>query len=132
MVKQRTRNLIQQDAWGWKEDDLPAEDIPEDTAWDDPWVNPPEAETLPEPFTSTCVPSHRRMFLLKMPHVWRKLASKNKKHLNGHSSTSSTPAASPVPPLEPRVLVTPPSQEQPEHNPPRNQAVSTQVNALPM
>ncbi len=105
------------DAWGWKEDDLPAEDIPEDTAWDDPWVNPPEAETLPEPSPPLASPA-TGVVSPKAATRLEKLASKNKKHLNGHSSTSSTPAASPVPPLEPRVLVTPPSQEQPEHNPP--------------
>lgn len=106
------------DAWGWKEDvDLPAEDIPEDTAWDDPWVNPPEAETIREsspPLVSlaTSVVSPKAATRLE------KLASKNKKHPNGHSSTSSTPASSPVPPLEPCVLVTPSSPGQSEHNPP--------------
>ncbi|KJA28051.1 hypothetical protein HYPSUDRAFT_178205 [Hypholoma sublateritium FD-334 SS-4] len=106
------------DAWGWKEDgDLPAEEIPEDNVWDDPWANFPEVETIPErspPLVSlaTSVVSPKAATRLE------KLASKNKKHLNGHSSTSSTPASSPVPPLEPRVLVTPSSPERSDHNPP--------------
>ncbi|KAF8967606.1 hypothetical protein BDZ97DRAFT_1903209 [Flammula alnicola] len=95
-------------AWGWNEEDnLPTEEIPEDNAWDDPWSDPPETNTIPEPAPP---PPATRL---------EKLASKNKKHINGSSSLSTTAIVSPLPTEhEPRVTFTPPSPRQlPEREP---------------
>lgn len=106
------------DAWGWKEDeDLASEDLPDSTSWDDPWADPPENYAIPEPSPPIKSPA-TSIVSPKAATRLEKLASKNKKHLNGNASTSRTPGASPVPPLEPRVPITPSSPKEPEHNPP--------------
>ncbi|KAF8202281.1 hypothetical protein BJ912DRAFT_944331 [Pholiota molesta] len=107
------------DAWGWnEEEDLPANDIPETSAWDDPWSDPPDTEPIPEPEPTPHSPPANIMSPKAATRL-EKLASKNKRHANGNSSVSNSPAPSPLPPpLEPHVTFTPASPHQPEHNPP--------------
>ncbi|TFK39823.1 hypothetical protein BDQ12DRAFT_681284 [Crucibulum laeve] len=84
------------DAWGWNDDtDLPPEEeLPEESAWDDPWAEPTSSNPEPDyPIApSPLITSPKAATRLE------KLASKNKKHLNG-SSTSSLPP-SPLPPSQ--------------------------------
>ena len=91
------------DAWGWNdEDELPTEEIPEDNPWeDDPWSDPPETNAIPEspPLPVVSAKAATRL---------EKLASKNKKHVNGQSP--------PVPASAQTVIFTPPSPK-PEVDP---------------
>ncbi|KAF9477590.1 hypothetical protein BDN70DRAFT_880982 [Pholiota conissans] len=108
------------DAWGWnEEDDLPAEDIPEASAWDDPWADPPESDTIPGSDFEPTLPSPPINFTSPRAATrLEKLASKHKKHVNGNS-LSNSPAPSPLPPpLQPQVTFVPSSPDRPEHNPP--------------
>lgn len=110
------------DAWGWnEEEDLPGDDIPESSAWDDPWSDPPDTEPIPKPEPEP-TPQSPSVNIMSPKAATRleKLASK-KKHVNGNSSVSNSPAPSPLPaPLEPHVTFTPASPDQPEHNPPKS------------
>ncbi|KAJ3511113.1 hypothetical protein NLJ89_g4287 [Agrocybe chaxingu] len=98
------------DAWGWNDDaDLPAEDNPEDNPWDDPWSDPPGTsatlEPPPPPPPANIVVSPKAATRLE------KLATKQKKQLNGQSSTTSTPLSSPpIPePTMTKITFSPPS-----------------------
>ncbi|PPQ67869.1 hypothetical protein CVT25_010308 [Psilocybe cyanescens] len=93
------------DAWGWNEDDdLPTDEVPEDNPWDDPWEDSapedPVPEPQPQPLTSPAP--------VRAATKLEKLASKNKKHLNGNShSPLSSP---PIPDTPPQTITfTPPS-----------------------
>lgn len=91
------------DAWGWNDEDEPlAEEIPEDSPWDDdPWSDPPETNSIPE---SSPLP----VVSAKAATRLEKLASKNKKHVIGHSAKTS-PLSSP--PVLASTVFTPPSPE---------------------
>ncbi|PPQ69821.1 hypothetical protein CVT26_014198 [Gymnopilus dilepis] len=90
------------DAWDWNEgDDLPSEDIPEDNVWDDPWGDPASTEVAPEPPKPVAQP--------KAATRLEKLASKNKKQMNG--SSASSPTSSPEPSKPDTIITTPPSPQ---------------------
>ncbi|KIM44702.1 hypothetical protein M413DRAFT_25141 [Hebeloma cylindrosporum] len=92
------------DAWGWNdEDELPAEEIPEDNPWDDdPWSDPPETNSVLESPPLPVVPAKAATRL-------ERLASKNKKHVNGHSAQISSLPSSPAPASGQTIIFTPPS-----------------------
>ena len=106
------------DAWGWNEEEdvtveLPqteethVEVVPEDDVWDDPWSDSSEVDSQPEPEPPTISPSFTSP---KTATRLEKSASKNKKHLNGNSSSTNSPLSSPHNHEIPqRVMVPPPS-----------------------
>ncbi|KAF8159474.1 hypothetical protein B0H34DRAFT_654458 [Crassisporium funariophilum] len=99
------------DAWGWNEkEDIPVDDIPEeDNAWDDPWSDSGETNVQPEP------PSPVRPTSVTSPKAatrLEKLASKNKKHLNGSPIIEdSHPSSPPVNGHSQHITISPPSPE---------------------
>ena len=115
-------NVDVNDAWGWNEDaeEALSEEIPEDNAWDDPWNDPPPD---PEP-VPVAAKSATRL---------EKLASKNKKGLNGASrplAIEPEPAPKPIPaPPPPKVVLNNGSTPTKSHEPHRPPAVM--VSAAP-
>ncbi|KAF7356519.1 Dsl1-C domain-containing protein [Mycena venus] len=117
------------DAWGWN-DEAPA-DPAEETAWDDPWDEPPAkssavVESRPPPAPSiglskASISSPASTSSPKMATRLEKLANKGKKHLNGNSPMSSpalsTPMSSakpsPAPPSPPPPAPANPSEKRP-------------------
>ena len=101
------------DAWGWnEEEDLPielpqaeeastAEVVPDDDVWDDPWSDSGEVDSQPELPPPTITPSFTSP---KAATRLEKSASKNKKHLNGNSSTSSPSFSAPICEIPQRVI----------------------------
>lgn len=119
------------DAWGWnEEEDVPVElpqteetlvtvVVSEDDVWDDPWSDSSEVDPQPKPRSPTISPSFTSP---KVATRLEKSASKNKKHLNGNSSTTISPLSSPSNHEIPqRVMVPPPflSLEPPPEDIPR-------------
>ena len=107
------------DAWGWNEEEdvsvespqteetLVVEVVPEDDVWDDPWSDSSEVDSQPDPQPPTIFPSFTSP---RAATRLEKSASKNKKHLNGNSSTTNSPLSSPLNHEIPqRVIVPPPS-----------------------
>ena len=110
------------DAWGWNEDadEGLSEDIPEDNAWDDPWNDPPpDPEPVP---VAVAAKSATRL---------EKLASKNKKALNGSSQPlviQPEPASKPVPaPPPPKIVLNNGSSSAKSHEQHRPPAVMVSV-----
>ena len=105
------------DAWGWNEDaDVPAEDIPEDNPWDDPWGDEPDTKSAPEPpppVVSAVSPK-------AATRLEKKLAGKNKKHVNGngHSSVPPSPLSSPPITEQPKPTITVSQPSPPRVEPP--------------
>lgn len=95
------------DAWGWNdEESLPPE---EEYVWD-PWSDPPESSTLPDPPKPVSAPPKAATRLEKQ-------AAKHKKPLNGNSFTKSPPMpSSTLPP--PQHAVPPTSELQKSVKPP--------------
>jgi centromere/kinetochore protein ZW10 len=105
------------DAWGWnEEEDVPDESpqtaetlvpevvAPEDDVWDDPWSDSGEQSEPEPPIISPSFTSPKVATRLE------KSVSKNKKHLNGNSSITNSPLASPSNHEIPhRVIVPPPA-----------------------
>lgn len=98
------------EAWGWNDDEeIPTDDVVDDNPWDDPWSDSPAVEPEPpRPSTSAPVKAATRL---------EKLASKNKKHLNGHTESSVSPTEE-----RPPSSFSPPPQKQetPLEAPPQN------------
>lgn len=107
------------DAWGWnEEEDVPEESpqtaetlvpevIPEDDVWDDPWSDSSEVDSQSEPRPPTISPSFTSP---KVATRLEKSVTKNKRHLNGNSSTTNSPLSSPSNHEIPqRVIVPPPA-----------------------
>lgn len=86
------------DAWGWNDDaDVGVDEPSDSSAWDDPWADSgeiksavPESSPGPTPSQAVSVISPKAATKLE------RLASKNRKQVNGHSST---PLSSPQPPV---------------------------------
>lgn len=103
------------DAWGWNEEEgIPeaegaptAEVVPEDNAWDDPWSDSGEMDSQPEPPP----PTISSFASPKAATRLEKMASKNKKHLNGGSSSATnSPLTSPsIHEIPQRIILSPPS-----------------------
>ncbi|KDR80702.1 hypothetical protein GALMADRAFT_241105 [Galerina marginata CBS 339.88] len=106
------------DAWGWNEDeDVPVEDLPEDNPWDDPWSDSGEPKPIvepPKPVASSIPP--------KAATRLEKLASKNKKHVNGNGNGNSYSPLSSLP-VNPTSPITPPPKK-PEPEPQSAQKAS--------
>ena len=116
------------DAWGWNEEediDIPVEapeveeapvaGVVEDDAWDDPWSDSGEVDSQPKPPPPN-ISSPKAATRLE------KSASKNKKHLNGTSTTNSPLSSPSIREIPQPVDVPPPSlksvlQSQPEDIP---------------
>ena len=105
------------DAWGWNEEEdvsvespqteetLMPEVVPEDDVWDDPWSDSNEVDSQPEPRSPIISSSFTSP---KAATRLEKSASKNKKHLNGNSSTMSSTLSSPLNHEIPQSLMVPP------------------------
>ncbi|KAG6888664.1 hypothetical protein C0995_006782 [Termitomyces sp. Mi166 len=81
------------EAWGWNE----GEDAPptEESAWDDPWADPPATST-PESLADSRFPPAPSIISPKVAGGLQKAANKGKKkHFNGDSSTPSPVIPSP-------------------------------------
>ncbi|KNZ75119.1 Centromere/kinetochore protein zw10 like protein [Termitomyces sp. J132] len=105
------------ETWGWNE----GEDVPlaEESAWDDPWADPPAAST-PDSAADSRPPPAPSITSPKVAGGLQKAANKGKKkHLDGNSSTSSPVITSP----QPSVSTT--------SSPPLNKPSSTKSNGHP-
>ncbi|SJL04032.1 uncharacterized protein ARMOST_07389 [Armillaria ostoyae] len=77
------------DAWGWNDEDQSSEDVPEETAWDDPWGDIPADDPAPP------VPSH------EATDTSAKTVNKGKTSVNGNSPTGSQKTAARTVPNKP-------------------------------
>ncbi|KAK0188663.1 hypothetical protein F5146DRAFT_1002724 [Armillaria mellea] len=80
------------DAWGWNDEDQSSEDVPEETAWDDPWGDIPADDPAPPVPSLT---SH------EAADTSAKIVNKGKAKVNGNSPTSFQNTAAPTVPHKP-------------------------------